>query len=146
MRFCRATALCAKGDGGEEVAARRVHSRLPIVSIDRKTTTYYSTSRFVTEDRRRGPAFYLSQAPNRIARKGTFAGKDFRHHDPEREDVRPLINRLSEHLLRRHVGKRPEDNAGQAHAQCHVAGGDGQPCQAEIEHLDPRRIFGAGLD
>ena len=59
----------------------------------------------VTQDRRH-------RVEARFAGKGLLTGEHLVQHHPEGKDVRPRIDRVTLHLLGRHVGQRSENLAG----------------------------------
>ena len=78
-----------------------------------------------------------------VSRKGASTGRHLVEDDPQREDVRTVIDRVPLNLFRRHVGKRAhhaalagqglglhEGSARLTHFRAEL----GQP---EVEHLDP---------
>ena len=66
-----------------------------------------------------------------LADPGDLARGDLEQHDAEREDVRATVDVAAEHLLGRHVGRRPERRAG-ASQLAHVVEELGEP---EVRHL-----------
>ena len=66
-----------------------------------------------------------------IADEGEPPGQELVHDDPEREEVRPAVHLLPGDLLRRHVGRRPQD--GVALGERASPRDLGQP---EVHHLD----------
>ena len=75
--------------------------------------------------------------------EGPAAGEHFVENRAEREDVRPVVRRLTAHLLGRHVAGGPHHRTRRGLRVAPVAAGSASGCgqlrEAEVENLDLRR-------
>jgi hypothetical protein len=71
------------------------------------------------------------EGDGRLGPEGNGAGQHLEGDDPDRIDVRPLVQLLPQRLLRRHVLRRPEEHRGERQALVELP-----PGEAEVEDRD----------